>query len=294
MPDFDNIAAQIADALGKPFKIHAVQSLSGGDINQAYCIASQEQRYFVKINRLDLSSMFHAEREALLELADSHSVRVPRPICCGQTATQAFLVLEYIHLQAKNRQAEQLLGEQLAKLHQRPQAFFGWHQDNTLGSTPQINTPIADWISFWQQNRLEHQLQLAQQQGYRGKLPELGAHLAQVLPQFFQGYAVQASLLHGDLWGGNAAADANGLPVIFDPASYYGDRETDIAMTELFGGFGPEFYAAYQHCLPLDPGYKTRKQLYNLYHILNHLNLFGSGYLSQAERIMQNLLAELR
>lgn len=293
MPEFDNIATQIADTLGKPFKLQAVHPLTGGDINQAYCFASQGQRYFVKVNRPELSSMFHAEREALLELAHSNSVRVPHPICCGQTETQAFLVLEYLSLQTTNRQSEQLLGEQLAKMHQLPQKFFGWHRDNTVGSTPQINTPSADWISFWLQNRLQSQLQLAQQQGYRGRLQELGAHLSQILAQLFQGYTVQASLLHGDLWSGNAAADATGRPVIFDPASYYGDRETDIAMTELFGGFSAEFYAAYQHCLPLDPGYSTRKHLYNLYHILNHLNLFGSGYLAQAERMLQKLLAEL-
>ena len=136
-------------------------------------------------------------------------------------------------------------------------------------------------------------MQLAAAQGYGGSLQKQGEKLSEKLAGLFHGYQPQASLLHGDLWGGNAAADQHANPVIYDPACYYGDREADIAMTELFGGFGAEFYAAYQAEWPLDAGYKVRKTLYNLYHILNHLNLFGRGYLGQADAMLARLLAEL-
>ncbi len=170
----------------------------------------------------------------------------------------------------------------------------GYISGNTIGSTPQYNQRDNDWVHFWQQQRLGSQLQLAAANGYGGTLQTQGEQLLARLGEFFCDYRPQASLLHGDLWGGNAAADAKGQPVLFDPACYYGDREADIAMTELFGGFGSDFYAAYQAEFPLDAGYKTRKTLYNLYHIINHVNLFGSGYLSQANAMLGKLLAELK
>ena len=165
--------------------------------------------------------------------------------------------------------------------------------ENTIGSTPQHNNRHDDWVEFWRQERLGRQLQFAAGNGYGGVLQSQGEKLLERFQGFFQDYQPQASLLHGDLWGGNAAADGRGNPVMFDPACYFGDRETDIAMTELFGGFGAEFYAAYQAEYPLDAGYKVRKTLYNLYHILNHLNLFGRAYLAQANNMIEGLLAEL-
>ena len=149
-------------------------------------------------------------------------------------------------------------------------------------------------MEFYRRERLGFQLALAAQHGYRGQLQALGEQLLALLPAFFSTYRPVASLLHGDLWGGNHAATADGEPVIFDPAVYYGDREADLAMTELFGGFGEGFYRAYRVAWPLDPGYPVRKHLYNLYHVLNHLNLFGGGYATQAERLMRGLLAEVR
>jgi fructosamine-3-kinase len=166
--------------------------------------------------------------------------------------------------------------------------------DNTIGSTPQKNTPRQDWVAFWREQRLGYQLQLAARQGHGGALQRQGEQLLEYLPDFFTDHRPQASLLHGDLWSGNYSIDSQGQPVIFDPAVYFGDREADLAMTELFGGFGAEFYAAYNSSWPLEPGYAVRKTLYNLYHILNHLNLFGGGYLSQAQRMIQHLLAEVR
>ena len=151
----------------------------------------------------------------------------------------------------------------------------------------------SDWIEFFAQYRLGFQLDLAERSGYGGRWLEQGRRLCSRLADFFDGYRPRPSLLHGDLWGGNWAADAAGEPVIFDPASYFGDREADLAMTQLFGGFGRAFYDAYTSAWPLDPGAGTRRDLYNLYHVLNHLNLFGGGYRAQAERMIGRLLAAL-
>ncbi|MDH5513031.1 MAG: fructosamine kinase family protein, partial [Gammaproteobacteria bacterium] len=183
------------------------------------------------------------------------------------------------------------LGRELAQMHRATQKQFGWRHDNTIGSTPQINTPASDWVGFWREHRLGFQLELAARNGRN--LMRRGERLLADLGNFFRTYHPEPSLLHGDLWGGNVGA-TEGQPVIFDPAVYYGDREADLAMTELFGGFSARFYQAYQEAWPLDTGYKVRKTLYNLYHVLNHFNLFGGGYASQAERMMDALLGDLR
>jgi len=168
---------------------------------------------------------------------------------------------------------------------------FGFAQDNFIGTTPQPNSWKDNWVDFWREQRLGFQLRLAEQNGHGSQLQRLGEKLMDALPAFFVGYTPQPSLLHGDLWSGNHAFLADGTPTIFDPAAYYGDRECDLAMTELFGGYHANFYAAYRAAYPLDAGYATRRDLYNLYHILNHANLFGGGYARQAEQMMQRLLA---
>ena len=182
------------------------------------------------------------------------------------------------------------LGRRLARLHRVTGSRFGWDRDNTIGATPQVNTPGSDWIAFWREHRLGFQLGLAARNGHGGRLQQRGGQLMEKLPEFFRDCTPAPSLLHGDLWGGNAGFDASGDPVIYDPAVYYGDRETDIAMTELFGGFSADFYSGYNAEFPLDAGYAHRKDLYNLYHVLNHLNLFGGGYGAQAERMIDRLL----
>ncbi|MGB7551997.1 MAG: fructosamine kinase family protein, partial [Chromatiaceae bacterium] len=183
-------------------------------------------------------------------------------------------------------------GRRLAHLHRQSQARFGWDRDNFIGSTPQPNAEAQDWASFWQTRRLGPQLNLALAQGFGGRLQDRGRRLGEACPALID-HSPQPSLLHGDLWSGNMAFDAAGQPVLFDPAVYYGDREADLAMTELFGGFGADFQAAYREAWPLDPGYQVRRDLYNLYHILNHLNLFGAGYLGQALGMIDRLLAVL-
>jgi len=164
--------------------------------------------------------------------------------------------------------------------------------NNHIGATPQSNDWQYSWSDFWREQRLGYQLDLAASNGYGGKLQTLGKQLLMRFPSLID-HAPVPSLIHGDLWGGNMSFDSNAQPVIYDPATYYGDREAEIAMTELFGGFSADFYAAYQDAWPLDQGYAARKTLYNLYHILNHLNLFGGGYLGQAQGMMERLLAEV-
>jgi fructosamine-3-kinase len=286
------ICQHIETATDQAFDLQTAKSIAGGDINSAFCLQGTQHRYFVKLNRPQLAEMFAAEFAGLLEIADSQTIKVPEPIVYGQTSEHSYLVLEFIDFGTTTNSSSRQLGQQLAQLHLKSPAYFGWSRDNTIGSTPQINNKNSNWLDFWREHRLGFQLQLATKNGYTGKLQTQGQKLCQELDKFFDEQP-KPSLLHGDLWGGNAAVDKQGHPVIFDPACYYGDRETDLAMTELFGGFSADFYAAYADEYPLKSGYKTRKKLYNLYHILNHLNLFGGGYLRQAESMIAQLLSEV-
>ena len=186
-----------------------------------------------------------------------------------------------------------MLGEQLAALHRVGAARFGWHRDNTIGATPQLNSWDDDWVRFFVRQRVGPQLELAEQRGASARLLDRGRLLCGIAGALFSSYRPVPSLLHGDLWGGNWAADDADTPVVFDPAVYFGDREADLAMTRLFGGFGPAFYAAYQSDWPLDQAAGTRRGFYNLYHVLNHFNLFGGSYAAQAEGMIDRLLAEL-
>lgn len=281
----------LVEATGKQGAVTPLGEVGGGCINRAMRINHGGQTYFVKLNDAAHADMFAAEARGLRELRDSHSLRVPEPLCYGADAQSAWLVLEDLALGGSGDPAA--LGCGLAAMHQVTQEYFGWERDNTIGSTPQINTREGDWAVFWREHRLRFQLELAERHGFGGRLCARGERLLDAVPLLFAGHQPPASLLHGDLWSGNYAYTHGGEPVIFDPAVYYGDREADIAMTELFGGFGRTFYAAYHEAWPLDEGYAVRKTLYNLYHILNHLNLFGGGYLSQAQGMIERLLSEL-
>ncbi|MDO8827180.1 fructosamine kinase family protein [Methylophaga sp.] len=294
MAQLTEIIQEIERVTGLSCQPNQLSSIGGGCINTAYQLKTPDKQFFIKVNSPNLADMFAAEAQGLQEMAGLNAVRVPEVICYGTADGHSYLVLEYIPLGSMRGGANARLGEQLARLHQQPQPYFGWHMDNTIGSTPQINDRSADWVEFWQQQRLGKQLEFAARNGFSGSLQKNGERLIDELPAFFTDYQPQASLLHGDLWGGNAAADEHGNPVIFDPACYYGDAETDLAMTELFGGFGADFHAGYRSIRKVDPGYRTRKTLYNLYHIINHLNLFGGGYLGQADAMISQLLAELR
>ncbi len=287
------ISAAIAQASGEPFTMRGRQPVGGGCINSAYTIEGDEARYFVKTNAAIHADMFAAEFEGLHTLAASDTVRVPLPLCWGVSDTHGYLVLECIEFGRAETRSMARLGEGLAALHRHTHAQYGWHRDNTIGTTPQLNHPHSDWVTFWRQRRLGYQLELAAHGDHRGALQRKGERLVAQLDQLFGDHRPAAALLHGDLWAGNHGYTDTGEPVLFDPAVYYGDRETDLAMTELFGGYSPDFYHAYQAAYPLDEGYHVRKQLYNLYHVLNHLNLFGGGYGAQAERMIDSLLSEV-
>ena len=289
---WDAIAEQIGAATGRPFAVQKNQTVGGGCINAAHRLSDGDRDYFVKLNDDNLLDMFEAEAEALQAMADTETVRVPRPVCWGTAAGQSFLVME--NLELGGRGGLETFGRQLAGMHGATSNRFGWHRDNTIGSTPQPNDPDEDWVRFWRERRLGFQLELAARKGHGGALQKKGEALMDRLDGLFDGYDPKPSLLHGDLWGGNYAVTRDGEPVIFDPATYYGDREADLAMTELFGGFGGAFFSAYNEAWPVDPGYATRKTLYNLYHMLNHLNLFGGGYAFSSERMMDELLSEVR
>jgi len=289
---WDTIAEEIGHASGEPFTLRNRSAQGGGCINSTFTVADGARRYFVKLNDATRLEMFEAERDGLNEIAASNTVRVPQPLCSGAAEGQAFLVLEQLELGGKGGMAQ--LGRQLAQMHRVTRERFGWYRDNTIGSTEQPNEETDDWFEFICERRLGHQLDLALKNGYGGRLRRLGEETLDRFPDLFRDYLPPASLLHGDLWGGNAATLRSGEPVIFDPAVYYGDREADIAMTELFGGFSDDFYDAYNEAWPLDHGYKLRKLLYNTYHVLNHLNMFGGGYGAQAEAMMERILSELR
>jgi len=260
----------ISDATSSLFHIKERQALSGGDINNAYKVSDGQQSYFVKTNRKSQLFMFEAESVALNILAKSNTVRVPKVIAFGMFGSDSYLVLEFIDMQGQPNSA--LFGQGLAQLHLCQESRFGFDVDNSIGLTPQVNAWNDSWIAFWQKERLSVQVELAKKNGLGTQLYDLGLKLIDKTPYFFKSYQPKASLLHGDLWTGNWSATAHGNPVIYDPASYYGDHETDLAMTELFGHPGVHFYESYKEIYPIDDGYCSRKLFYNSYHRLNHAN----------------------
>ena len=305
---WDNIAARISEVTGEKFSIDSRRSVSGGCINQGYAISSSSSRtYFAKINEASQVAMFEAEALGLQQMRETQTIRVPKPICWGSEGNWAYIVLEWLDL--RGRRGDQVweeMGRKLAQMHKYTppspplarggeesnsallRGCFGWDINNTIGSTVQINNWTANWAEFWAEHRIGYQLKLAKHRG--GNFPQ-GESLLKVIPELLAGYEPQPSLVHGDLWGGNAGVTSAGEPVIFDPATYLGDREVDIAMTELFGGFPAQFYRGYNQVWPLDSGYEKRKTFYNLYNILNHFNLFGGSYESQANQMINQILS---
>ncbi len=282
------IDAQISQATGEKFKTQQRRSVSGGCINQGYCLNDGARTYFVKLNQASQVAMFEAEALGLTHMCYTDTIRVPEPICYGVAGNSCYIVLEWLDMDRGDSKAYQEMGRKLGQMHQASLSErFGWNMNNTIGSTPQINTRTDDWVEFWTKHRLGYQFELAKRRG--GSFPQAD-DLLNAIPELLAGHEVQSSLVHGDLWGGNAGFTHEGEPIIFDPATYFGDREVDIAMTEVFGGFPAAFYQGYNEAFPLDDGYEKRKTLYNLYHILNHFNLFGGGYGSQANGMIGRIL----
>jgi fructosamine-3-kinase len=264
----------LALPLREALKIDAAAPVGGGCIHECFRVEIAGKAFFLKCNSKDQASNFAAEADGLAALRQA-GLRAPHPISHGSAGANAYLMLELLDLKGQGDFAA--LGRMLAEAHRKPGPRFGWSRDNYIGATSQFNGWCDDWAEFWRTRRLQPQLDLARKRGY---------DIGQVdLSRLLENHEPHPSLLHGDLWSGNAAFTKEG-PVVFDPAVYYGDREADLAMTELFGGFPGEFYRAYEAAYPLDAGYQLRKHLYNLYHLLNHLNLFGAGYLGQVKQTL--------
>jgi protein-ribulosamine 3-kinase len=291
---FEAIAREISAQLGADCAQEPESGVAGGSIHRSYRWLCGGRPLFVKVAERGAAAGLEAEARGLLALAEAHAVRVPRVMARGAAGQVAFLALEWIESRPAGRAAERRLGERLAAQHQVTAEQFGFAEDNFIGRTPQPNGRLPDWVEFFRERRLRHQLALAAQNGFAALLEIPGARLLEAVAALLADHRPRASLLHGDLWAGNWLADSEEEPVIFDPAVYYGDRETDLAMTRLFGGFGRAFYDAYHAAAPLPAGHAVRAELYNLYHVLNHANLFGAGYARQARAGIDRLLAEVR
>ena len=289
MPDWSLVIAALGDAGVIVDPAAMPTPVAGGDISPAWRLPSLNGAIFLKTGPADSYDMFAAEAEGLAALAAAAAIRVPRPLAAGVAGATAFVALEWLELRGGSAATEARLGSLLAEQHRNTADRYGWHRDNTIGRTAQPNGWSSDWVEFYRERRLGYQLELAAGKGFGGELQREGARLMRRLPVFFERYKPEPSLLHGDLWGGNWAS-CEGDPVIFDPAVHYGDRECDIAMTRLFGGFGHAFYAAYEAAWPLASGHRERRDLYQLYHVLNHLNLFGSAYHGRALDLIRRLL----
>ncbi|XP_027108236.1 protein-ribulosamine 3-kinase, chloroplastic-like isoform X2 [Coffea arabica] len=306
---------------GKANEITRISPVGGGCINLASRYDTDAGSFFVKTNRprpiyrdrcgtfqaatvtatTTLNhwsiepSMFEGEALGLNAMYETRTVRVPKPFKVGPLPTGgSYIIMEFIEFGA-SRSNRSVLGRKLAEMHKtgKSENGFGFHVDNTIGSTPQINTWTSDWVEFYAEHRLGYQLKLARQQYGDSTIYERGLRLAKNIRPLFEGVAIEPCLLHGDLWSGNITSDRNGEPVILDPACYYGHCEAEFGMSWC-AGFGGSFYNAYFEVMPKQPGFEKRRELYLLYHYLNHYNLFGSGYRSSAMSIIDDYLLMLK
>ncbi len=261
----------------------------GGSFDACHRWPTEAAPLFVKLGPVAAAARFAAEADGLAALAASGTVRVPAVVGHGTAEDSAWLALEWLDLVRPDAHAERALGHALASLHDVHGPAFGFAADNFIGRTAQPNGWLANGAAFLAERRIGHQLALAHRHGHR--LARRGERLLAAVPAILGSHRPRPALLHGDLWAGNRAMLADGTPVLFDPAAYFGDPEAELAMTRLFGGFAPEFYAAYAERHPPAPGAAAREGLHRLYHVLNHLNLFGSGYLAEAESLIDALLA---
>ena len=283
MKTYNSLAGALVDLFGTSVKIAQTDRLSGGDINKAYGLTlTTGQHIFMKANAKDNADFFTAEAAGLQAIADTHAIGTPRILCCGtddgEDVGYSFLLLEYIQSAGRRKDYWEVFAQELACMHKATLRQYGFSQNNFIGARPQNNTWSDSWITFFRDQRLAPQFRDADSyfsNGDRTKITKLLDNLERFLvePEY-------PSLLHGDLWSGNVMCGPDGKAMLIDPACYIGHREADLAMTQLFGGFPPSFYEEYKKAAPLQPGYEERRDLYNLYQLLNHLNLFGPTYLN--------------
>jgi len=293
----DRLRRAIERAVGADASVHW-QHVGATGWGDAWRLSVAGQRYFAKIAAVERAAMLDAEADGLRAIADTGTIRAPALVAVGTQGAYGYVVVEWLDLSAQTNDAA--LGVALARMHRAvPPAGprgerFGWHRDNFIGATPQLNAWSDDWCTFFVERRLAPQLALAASNGFAGELQRGGERVLRRLSALLQRHDVTPALVHGDLWSGNAATLSDGTPIVFDPAVYVGDREVDLAMTELFGGLGASFARTYAERWPLDDGYPLRRTVYNLYHLLNHLNLFGATYLARVERSIAEILAAAR
>jgi protein-ribulosamine 3-kinase len=284
------IEQKISDHTGS--EITSIKSVAGGSISDAFKLEMKSgENYFLKLNYIVTNNMFIKEAHGLDELRKPAVIKIPNVVL----SESSFILMEYIETGAKPKSFFKNFGRKFAELHKFKGRYFGFYEDNFIGSNVQRNVPgddeKEDWITFFYTKRLLAQYTLAEKNDY--VTPELTdgiLALEKKIYRILNGCEEHPALLHGDLWNGNFLVDTKGNPVLIDPAVYYGHREADLAMTKLFGGFKPEFYSAYNEYYPLPEGYEYRENIYKLYHVLNHLNLFGKTYYNQAMGIIQSYL----
>lgn len=271
-------------------EIHNLTHSPHGVLNQCFTYETDKGKFFVKVNSEYGVSMYAAEAKGLQSIKETETLRVPTPHYYGQGAGHSFLILEYLNMSTHTPVSQRELGMKLAQMHLlRGVGQFGYDIDNTIGTTPQINAWSEAWVAFFIEHRLEYQLNLAEKKYGDSEIRRKGEKFISFFPRFFVGVNVSPSLLHGDLWGGNTAADENGNPVVYDPAVYYGHHEADFGILLMFGGFTSDFHQAYRELIPKEPGFEERQLGYQLYHYLNHYNLFGSSYRPSCLSILEKL-----
>ncbi len=272
--------------------ISSYNSLSGGCISNAYKLKTTGNRDFLlKINENHEGDMFFKEADGLIELKKANAIRVPEVIL----AEKDFILLEFINSSGRSKSFFKDFGFKFSEMHKYTSSTFGFFEDNYIGASPQPNIPgheeESNWVKFYFNKRILYQFKLAEKNGYAtGELRQGISKLENKIEKIFSGSKEPPSLLHGDLWSGNYMVDENGDACLIDPAVYYGHREADLGMTKLFGGFNSEFYNSYNENFPLPDGYDYRENIYKLYHVLNHLNIFGRGYYSQAVSLIDYYL----
>ena len=271
------IITQLGNALNTTITVNGESSIVGGCINNTIKINTNKGDFFVKWNTNSKANMFQTEYNGLKVLKDTNTIRIPNVLCFDDD----FLILEFIPPSNPNNAFWEVFGQKLALMHKQTHSKFGLDFDNYIGSLYQDNTQNKNWTEFFIQNRLQAQLSIG---NFSGTLLSDFDKLFQKLPNLFPNE--KPALLHGDLWNGNFLAKNGDTPMLIDPAIYYGNREIDIAMSKLFGGFNSDFYFAYNESHPLENGWEERIQICNLYPLLVHVNLFGGAYINQVKNIL--------
>lgn len=288
LSDLRHILGQIKHS---NLEIKSFTVTGGGCINESGRLHTSCGELFLKWNdRTRYPDMFEREADGLKLLREAMALQVPEVVCVGNTNAHQYLLLGYIASASRSASYWEDLGRGLAQLHQASSPWFGLEHDNYIGSLHQSNNPSDSWVTFFIEERLEKQLKLMAEMGYADhRLTVLMHNLYKRLPDLLS--EERPALLHGDLWSGNVMVNEHGGPCLIDPAVYYGSREADLAMTRLFGGFAPAFYAAYQELLPLEKGFADRFSIYNLYPLMVHVNLFGGSYLGEVRSVLNRFAA---